>query len=85
MLIYLFERPSVHGWHTLAYHAGEWWLDRESGQLFIFPPGPNPGPLEVSVPIAMPAAVSAAIGEYGPVLVYFEGLHNVKWDGIGMG
>ena len=64
--------------------AGEWWLDRKSGQLFIYPP-PNPGPLEVSVPIAMPAAVSAVIGEYGPVLVYFEGLGNVTWDRIGMG
>jgi hypothetical protein len=60
---------------------GEWWLERVTGQLFIYPPTASPAAaLEVSTPVEW-ATVSAA----DAALVSFTRVRDIQWLGIGVG
>jgi hypothetical protein len=79
--------------------AGEFWLDRNTSELYVFEPAGfhvvrhgnesdarnDDTALEITVPLSLPTGLSTAPpARSGPMLVLLDRVHNFRWEGIAL-
>lgn len=77
---------------------GEFWLDRNTSELFIFEPADlhlaghgnegdsrNDSGLQITVPLSLPTGLSTPPpARAGPMLVFLDRVRNFRWEGIAL-